>query len=115
MKQKRLDPAIFRIHADFCQVLSSATRIMIMWLLADGEKSVTQLAESLELPVPNVSQHLRVMRDKGAVITRKDGQSVYYRVANQKFVQGIKLIREGIIEQRRKILSKFLEKEGSKR
>jgi ArsR family transcriptional regulator len=95
----KLDPAIFEIHADFCHVLSSATRIMIMWLLADGEKSVTELAEALDHSVPNVSQHLRIMRDKAAVLTRKEGHSVYYRISNQKFVQGYMLIREGILEQ----------------
>ena len=69
------EQAIFEVHADFCHVLSSSTRIMILWLLADGEKSVTELADTLELPVPNVSQHLRIMRDRGAVLTRKEGQS----------------------------------------
>ena len=107
MKKEKLDPTIFRIHADFCQVLSNATRIMIMWLLAEGEKSVNALAGELDLPVPNISQHLRVMRDKGAVTNRKEGQSVYYRVANPKFIKGYMLIREGIIEQRGKSFSEL--------
>ena len=96
----KLDHAIFEIHADFCGVLANSTRIMIMWLLADGEKSVTELADSLDHSVPNISQHLRVMRDKGAVLTRKEGHSVYYRISNPKFLQGYMLIREGILEQR---------------
>lgn len=101
-KKQKLDPEIFKVHAEFCGVLSSATRIMIMWLLADGEKSVSTLASDLELPVPNVSQHLRVMRDRGAVEFRKEGQNVYYRVSNDKFIQGYMSIREGIIEEMRK-------------
>ena len=94
------DHAIFELHADFCGVLSNSTRIMIMWLLADGEKSVTELAEATDVPIPNISQHLRIMRDRGAVLTRKEGQNVYYRIANPKFVQGYMLIREGILEQK---------------
>ncbi len=94
------EQAIFEIHADFCHVFSSATRIKILWLLADGARSVTELADALELSVPNVSQHLRIMRDKGAVLTRKEGQNVYYRISNPKFVQGYMLIREGILEQK---------------
>lgn len=96
----KLDHAIFELHADFCGVLSNSTRIMIMWLLADGEKSVTELAEATEVPIPNISQHLRIMRDRGAVLTRKEGQNVYYRISNQKFIQGYMLIREGILEQK---------------
>ncbi|MDY6912555.1 MAG: metalloregulator ArsR/SmtB family transcription factor [Chloroflexota bacterium] len=95
----RPDQAIFEIHADFCSILSNTTRIMIMWLLVNGEKSVTELADALELSIPNVSQHLRIMRDKGAVLTRKEAQNVYYRISNPKFIQGYMLIREGILEQ----------------
>ncbi len=100
MKNTKLDQAIFQVHADFCSVLSNTTRLMVMWLLADGEKSVTELANALEISVPNVSQHLRIMRDKGAVLTRKEGQSVYYQISNPKFIEGCRLIREGILEQR---------------
>lgn len=95
-----LDAALFEIHADFCSVLCNPTRVRIMWFLADGETSVTDLATTLGLPVPNVSQHLRIMRDRGAVRMRKDGQKVYYRVANPKFIEGYKLISEGIREER---------------
>ena len=102
MKKKKLNPDVFETHADFCRVLASATRIMIMWLLAEGEKSVSELAEALELSVPNISQHLRIMRDKGAVASTKKGKNVYYRVANRKFIKGYMLIREGIIEQVKK-------------
>jgi len=101
-KKEKLNPEIFKVHAEFCGVLASATRIMIMWLLAEGEKSVSELAAELDLSVPNVSQHLRVMRDRGAVVFRKEGQNVYYRVANENFIKGYMHIRQGIIEQMRK-------------
>ncbi len=100
-KKEKLDPEIFKVHAEFCGVLASATRIMIMWLLADGEKSVSELATELDLSVPNVSQHLRVMRDRGAVVFRKEGQNVYYRVANENFITGYMYIREGLLERMR--------------
>jgi len=104
MQKGKVDPAIARIHADFCRVLASATRIMIIWLLADREKTVSELAEALDLSIANVSQNLRIMRDKGAVVARKDGQKVYYHVANRKFLEGYMMIREGIIEQTKQSL-----------
>lgn len=99
MQKQRTDAAIASVHADFCRVLSSPTRIMIMWLLGDTEKTVGELVDALDLSIANVSQHLRVMKDKGAVTSRRDGQKVYYRVANGKFLKGCMTIREGILEQ----------------
>ncbi len=45
-KEPKPDPTLFEIHADFCSVLSNTTRVMIMWLLADCERSVTELANA---------------------------------------------------------------------
>ena len=45
-----------------------------------------------------VSQHLRVMKEKGVLIERKEGKQVFYRLANSKIIEGYKMIREGIIE-----------------
>jgi ArsR family transcriptional regulator, virulence genes transcriptional regulator len=92
------DDDIFKIHADFCACLANEKRLKIMWCLAEGEFSVSELARTLNIPVTNISQHLRVLRDKGAVRMRKDGQQVFYSVTNQKFIQGCSLIREGILE-----------------
>ncbi len=92
-------PDLFDVHAQFCRVLGDPKRLRIMWLLDDGERSVGELAEALGVTLQNVSQHLRVMRDKGAVTRRKEGQTAYYRIANPKFLAGAKLIREGLREE----------------
>lgn len=97
-----VDPDIFELHAHFCKIFSDPKRLRIMWRLKEGECSVGDLAEELGVTVTNVSQHLRVMRDKGAVETRRDGKTIYYRVANMKFTQGCLLIREGLVEELRR-------------
>ena len=89
---------IFATHASFCQVFSDEKRLRIMWFLGEEERSVGEIAAHLGGTLANTSQHLRVMRDKGAVVFRKDGQTVYYRIANPKFLAGCRLIREGILE-----------------
>ena len=93
------DDSIFALHADFCQVFSDEKRLRIMWFLGDGERSVSELATHLGASLQNTSQHLRVLRDKGAVTFRKEGQSVRYRIANPKFLQGAQMIRQGLIEE----------------
>ncbi len=99
-KARRSSPTadIVELHAAFCTVFSSPTRLRIMWLLGDSERAVGELAGALELPMANVSQHLRVMRDQGAVTSRRQGRSILYRIAHPKFTAGARLIREGLLD-----------------
>jgi ArsR family transcriptional regulator len=102
VKNLAADIDIFRIHAAFCTIFSSPIRLQIMGFLGAGEKTVTELAEELRVSLANVSQHLRLMRDHGAVQTRRDGRTIHYRIANQKFLQGIQTVREGLLEEFKK-------------
>jgi ArsR family transcriptional regulator len=92
------DPELFKIHASYCGIFSNEKRLRMLWLLAEKEYSVNELAKEVGINASNVSQHLRVMKDKGIVIERKEGQQVHYSITNKKFIEGYKLIREGIIE-----------------
>jgi DNA-binding transcriptional ArsR family regulator len=95
----REDDSVFAVHADFCQIFSDEKRLRIMWFLGEGERSVSEIASHLGASLQNTSQHLRVMRDKGAVTFRKVGQSVLYRIANPKFLLGIETVRKGLLEE----------------
>ncbi|MBN2706809.1 MAG: helix-turn-helix transcriptional regulator [Deltaproteobacteria bacterium] len=93
---------LVELHAAFCTIFSSPLRLRVMDILAQSEMSVGALAEELGVPMANISQHLRVMRNQGAVSFRREGKTAYYRVANQKFVEGIMKVREGLLEELRK-------------
>ena len=69
-----------------------------MWFLSDEEHSVSEIAAHLGVTLQNASAQLRVMRDKGAVRYRREGHAVYYRLANAKFLEACKLIRQGLHE-----------------
>lgn len=60
------------------KALSSETRLMLLCQLNDGEKSVSELASTLELRASSVSQQLSLLRKDGLVETRRDGQTIYY-------------------------------------
>jgi DNA-binding transcriptional ArsR family regulator len=92
---------LFEMHAEMCQALANEHRLAIMHTLKDGEKCVGDLAAELGISVHNVSQHLRILRQRLLVRTRKEGQTVYYSVTNPKFVQACALIREALIEEHR--------------
>jgi DNA-binding transcriptional ArsR family regulator len=97
------DPNLFRIHAQFCSVFSHETRLRIIWLLRRGERCVSDIARELDLTVQNVSQHLAVMRDRGAVTYRKRGQKACYSIANSKFLEAFMLIRAGLLDLYREL------------
>jgi DNA-binding transcriptional ArsR family regulator len=89
---------IFELQADLYQTMANAKRLAIVELLSHGEQSVGAIAEALDATVSAVSQHLRNMKDKNVVVTRKDAQTVYYRLKNPKIIQGCHLVREILLE-----------------
>lgn len=93
------DPRLFEIQADLIAMFANPKRLMILDLLSESELSVGEIAQRLDLPIQNVSQHLRGMRDRGVVVARKAGQAVYYTLSNPKFAQACKLVRAAIAEE----------------
>ena len=88
--------------AEFFSVYANPTRISILCALRSGRKSVSELAEHGGVSLQNISQHLRIMRDKGAVIHEKEGQHVFYSIADEKFLFGIKMIHDALVENMQK-------------
>ena len=68
--------------ARLLRALSNENRLMLLCLLFEGEKTVGELNESLDLSQSALSQHLAVLRDEGMVKTRRAGQSIYYGLAS---------------------------------
>ncbi len=94
-----MDRLLLQRHAELCQTLASPVRLDILNLLREGERRVNELAEQTGLNQANVSQHLAVLRNKGIVTTRREGTTVYYRVANPKIIRACDLIRQVLAEQ----------------
>jgi len=68
-------------------VLAEPTRRELLDLLREGEQPVGALVDALSLPQPNVSKHLRVLRDAGLVDVRPDGRRRLYRVRPEPLVE----------------------------
>ena len=66
------------------RVLANEDRLLLLCELSQGEKSVGELEESLDLHQPTLSQQLGVLRTEGLVETRRDGKRIYYSVADRK-------------------------------
>jgi ArsR family transcriptional regulator len=89
----------FELEAATIRVLANPTRLMIMTLLGDGPRTVGELSRALGLTMPNVSQHLRMMRDRRIVRATRTGRAVRYALTNPTFSKCCALVREVIVEE----------------
>jgi DNA-binding transcriptional ArsR family regulator len=55
---------------------------MILWALAREEKAVTAIAQAIDASLQNTSQHLSLMKGAGILESRRDGQTIYYHIAD---------------------------------
>lgn len=88
-----------RLHASVCKGLADPKRLLIINALRDGPMSVSEICDALGLAQSNVSQHLGILRDKGLVVSQRDGQFVYYSLRSMKIIEAMDLLREVMAEQ----------------
>jgi DNA-binding transcriptional ArsR family regulator len=81
-----------RDASDFLKALSHESRLLLLCLLAERERSVTDLETILALRQPTVSQQLARLRMDELVKTRRDGKTMYYSLANEDVRRMIELI-----------------------
>lgn len=85
-QMEELDPVFNRVAAYF-RVLSEPMRLRIMHAVCREELTVSQIVEATGATQTNVSRHLSRMHAAGALARRKDGNLVYYRVADPELVE----------------------------
>ena len=91
---------LYEMQAELCKTLSNPKRLEILDILKENKEiSVNQLAEQLEIPKANTSQHLAVLRQAGVVSTRKDGINVYYSLRSEKISEACALTRQILLER----------------
>lgn len=89
---------IFELHAAFCKTMSNPKRLIILTALGEKEMTVGEFSDLLSLPIANVSQHLKLLRDLDIVTTRKDGRKVYYMLTDNRLIEACNLIRTIIVD-----------------
>ncbi len=96
------------LHAHICGGLADPSRILILYALAEHAYCVTDLADYLGLPQPTTSRHLKILRERGLVSSRREGQTVMYSVADQRVIEALDLLRAVLADvlQRRSLLGR---------
>jgi DNA-binding transcriptional ArsR family regulator len=83
-----------RAASDFLKALAHENRLLLLCLLSERERSVTELEELLSLRQTTVSQQLARLRLDGLVKTRRDGKTVYYSLADSSTLKFVNVIYE---------------------
>ncbi len=88
----------YNLHAEVCKTISNPNRQAILDTMRNGEMTVTELVNKTGISQANLSQHLAILRSKGVVNSRRDGNNIYYSISNIKIIQAYDLISEVLQE-----------------
>jgi ArsR family transcriptional regulator len=116
-----MDPKLYdevaQLHAQICSALADSTRILLLYALSDRSRNVGDLADTLKLPQPTISRHLKVLRERGMVVAHRDGQSIYYALTDKRTIHALDLLRAVLadhLKTQSDLASTLIESEGDK-
>lgn len=89
---------VFELHADLLKAMAHPKRLEIIHLLREQELNVSEIQAMLDLPQANLSQHLMILRDSDVVESRRVGKSIFYKLADNRFIKASDLIRQILID-----------------
>ena len=80
--------------SEFLKSLANAQRLRILCLVMEGERPVGEIAEAVGANQSSVSQNLALMRREGLVVSRRSGQTIYYRLADKRLIKLFRLLND---------------------
>jgi ArsR family transcriptional regulator, virulence genes transcriptional regulator len=97
-----MDTTLFDLaekQASRCKVIGNSRRLLILWQLSIDELSVNEIANHVGSTLQNVSQHLNLLKKTGIVVSRRDGQTIYYRLADHECVRDCLAIHSQAVDK----------------
>lgn len=95
----QLKQELINLEANFCSGLGDPTRLLVLYSLYEGQKNVTELMELLKISQPNISRHLKILREKDLVKFSKSGTTVTYELTDPRIIEALDLLREIMRDQ----------------
>jgi len=90
---EQLEQEVLLLHSHICEGLGDPKRVLILYLLDERPRNVTELTAALGVSQPTVSHHLKVLRDRGLVRAERDGTSIYYSLADHRIIEALDILR----------------------
>ncbi len=99
MNKRQFKDGVYGELTKITKSMANPHRLEIIEFLAQGEFSVEQIAEQTNLPIANASQHLQVLKIAQLVDINRQGNFIYYRLANNNVFKAWKALRELGVER----------------
>ncbi|MAF96300.1 MAG: ArsR family transcriptional regulator [Rhodospirillaceae bacterium] len=107
---------LFELFARVARAFANASRLELLEALAQGERSVEELARATAITIANVSHHLQILRDSGLVTSRRNGVQVIYSLADDEIptvIAGIRRIGERHLAEIERLVQKYFQSHDS--
>ena len=97
----KLTQEVTQLHADICSGLADPRRILILYALSEQARNVSEIAKEINISQPAASRHLTLLRERGLVSAERNGQSVVYRLEDDRIIEALDLLRTVLAEKLR--------------
>jgi DNA-binding transcriptional ArsR family regulator len=81
------------LHTHVCEGLGDPKRVLILYILSEQPRSVSELTELLDVAQPTVSHHLKILRERELVASKKEGTVVTYSLADERIIDALNIMR----------------------
>lgn len=95
----RLRLQVEDLVATMCKALNDPKRLLLLYALRNGSRSVGELCNILEVPQSNTSQHLAVLRERGLVTTERQGNRILYSLRYPALLEAVDILRSVMAEE----------------
>jgi len=96
---ERLRLQLDDLVSTMCKALNDPKRLMLLYALRDGARSVGELCELVGISQSNTSQHLAILRERGLVVAERAGNTVRYSLRYPRILDAVDLLRELMAEE----------------
>ena len=86
------------LHHYVCEGVGDPKRLMLLYLVSEQPRNVTELTEILDVAQPTVSHHLRILRERGLVTAERDGTSIYYSLGDPRILKAMDIMRSVVAD-----------------
>jgi ArsR family transcriptional regulator len=90
---------LYKLKSEISKAFSDPKRLIIIAELRDGEKTVNQLAESLETPQAIVSRQLGILKSRGVVKPRRAGNNIYYSLTDLRICEACDIVHAVLLDR----------------
>jgi ArsR family transcriptional regulator, virulence genes transcriptional regulator len=98
-EMKKNEIALYKMKALLSKAFADPMRLMIIDELRKGEKTVSELVEAVEAPQAAVSRNLAILRDRGIVMSRRNGLNVIYSLTDPRICEACDIVHAVLMQQ----------------